>query len=77
MLTTNIATKLLLLKPHSLRKGHLSTTSSQALRDYVVELRSDTFTTPNDVLKRAMVEADTGDDIYGESSSVNSETIPK
>ena len=73
---TNIATKLLILKPHSLRKGHLST-SSHAFRDYVVELRSDTFTTPNDVLKRAMVEADTGDDIYGESSSVNSETIPK
>lgn len=37
----------------------------------IVELRSDTFTTPTDEMRRAMAAAEVGDDQYGEDPSVN------
>lgn len=37
----------------------------------VVELRSDTFTTPTPEMRRAMAEAPVGDDQYGEDPTVN------
>jgi threonine aldolase len=36
-----------------------------------VELRSDTFTTPTPEMRRAMADAEVGDDEYGEDPSVN------
>ena len=36
-----------------------------------VELRSDTFTTPTPEMRRAMADADVGDDEYGEDPTVN------
>lgn len=39
---------------------------------YVVNLRSDTFTLPTSSMKKAMVEAHLGDDVYGEDPTVNS-----
>ncbi|XP_025081297.1 probable low-specificity L-threonine aldolase 2 isoform X2 [Pomacea canaliculata] len=38
---------------------------------YVVNLRSDTFTLPTSSMKKAMVEAHLGDDVYGEDPTVN------
>lgn len=40
-------------------------------REAVVELRSDTFTKPTAAMRRAMAEAEVGDDVYGEDPSVN------
>jgi len=37
----------------------------------IVELRSDTFTTPTPEMRRAMADADVGDDEYGEDPTVN------
>jgi threonine aldolase len=37
----------------------------------VVDLRSDTFTKPTLAMRRAMAEADVGDDVYGEDPTVN------
>jgi threonine aldolase len=37
----------------------------------VVELRSDTFTTPTPEMRRAMAEAEVGDDVFGEDPTVN------
>lgn len=37
----------------------------------VIELRSDTFTTPTAAMRRAMAEAAVGDDQYGEDPTVN------
>jgi len=37
----------------------------------VVDLRSDTVTRPTPEMRRAMAEADVGDDVYGEDPSVN------
>jgi threonine aldolase len=37
----------------------------------VVDLRSDTVTKPTPAMRRAMAEADVGDDIYGEDPTVN------
>src|SRR3954463_16096034 len=37
----------------------------------MVELRSDTFTTPTPEMRRAMAEAEVGDDEYGEDPTVN------
>jgi threonine aldolase len=36
-----------------------------------VELRSDTFTTPSPGMRRAMAEAEVGDDVFGEDPTVN------
>ncbi len=37
----------------------------------VVDLRSDTVTQPGSAMRRAMAEADVGDDVYGEDPTVN------
>jgi threonine aldolase len=37
----------------------------------VIDLRSDTFTLPTDEMRRAMYEAEVGDDVYGEDPTVN------
>lgn len=37
----------------------------------VIDLRSDTLTKPTDAMRRAMAEAEVGDDVFGEDPSVN------
>ena len=37
----------------------------------VIDLRSDTITQPTDEMRRAMAEAEVGDDVYGEDPSMN------
>src|SRR5947199_896552 len=37
----------------------------------VVDLRSDTVTKPSPEMRRAMAEAEVGDDVYGEDPTVN------
>jgi len=39
--------------------------------DVVVDLRSDTVTKPTPAMRRAMAEAEVGDDVYGEDPTVN------
>jgi len=39
--------------------------------DVVVDLRSDTVTKPTRAMRRAMAEAEVGDDVYGEDPTVN------
>ena len=36
-----------------------------------IELRSDTFTKPTPAMRKAMAEAEVGDDQYGEDPTVN------
>ncbi len=40
-------------------------------RDRVIDLRSDTVTRPTPAMRRAMAEAEVGDDVYGEDPTVN------
>jgi threonine aldolase len=37
----------------------------------IIELRSDTFTKPTPEMRRAMAEADVGDDVFGEDPTIN------
>ncbi len=37
----------------------------------IIDLRSDTVTTPTDEMRRAMASAEVGDDVYGEDPTVN------
>ena len=37
----------------------------------VIDLRSDTVTKPTDAMRRAMAEAEVGDDVFGEDPSIN------
>jgi threonine aldolase len=37
----------------------------------VIDLRSDTVTRPTDAMRRAMAEAEVGDDVYGEDPTIN------
>ena len=37
----------------------------------VIDLRSDTVTKPSPVMRRAMAEADVGDDVFGDDPTVN------
>lgn len=39
--------------------------------EHAVDLRSDTVTRPSDEMRRAMAEAEVGDDVYGEDPTVN------
>src|SRR5271169_3988334 len=39
--------------------------------DSVIDLRSDTVTKPSPEMRRAMFEAEVGDDVYGEDPTVN------
>ena len=39
--------------------------------DRIVDMRSDTVTTPTETMRRAMYEAELGDDVYGEDPTVN------
>jgi len=39
--------------------------------DRIIDLRSDTVTTPTDEMRRAMASAEVGDDVYGEDPTVN------
>ncbi|MDP9326970.1 MAG: beta-eliminating lyase-related protein, partial [Actinomycetota bacterium] len=41
------------------------------MTDYRVDLRSDTVTRPSAVMRRAMAEAEVGDDWYGDDPTVN------
>jgi threonine aldolase len=38
--------------------------------DHVIDLRSDTLTSPTDAMREAMARADVGDDVYGEDPTV-------
>src|SRR5690348_18443880 len=40
-------------------------------RSEVIDLRSDTVTKPTAEMRRAMAEAEVGDDVYGEDPTVN------
>jgi threonine aldolase len=37
----------------------------------IIDLRSDTITLPTDEMRRAMFEAEVGDDVYGEDPTIN------
>ncbi len=37
-----------------------------------IDLRSDTVTQPSDEMRRAMADAEVGDDVYGEDPSIRS-----
>jgi threonine aldolase len=43
----------------------------ERLRGAVVDLRSDTVTRPTPEMRRAMAEAEVGDDVYGEDPTIN------
>src|SRR5712675_984321 len=44
---------------------------NQSLAAAVVDLRSDTVTKPTPAMRRAMAEAEVGDDVYGEDPTIN------
>jgi len=48
-----------------------SAASVQQHSGEVIELRSDTFTKPSPEMRRAMSEAEVGDDVYGEDPTIN------
>ena len=37
----------------------------------MIDLRSDTFTKPTEAMRKAMYEAEVGDDVYGEDPTMN------
>src|SRR6201987_792816 len=46
-------------------------TSDQPQTQRAIDLRSDTVTKPTPEMRRAMAEAEVGDDVYGEDPTVN------
>ena len=40
--------------------------------DTIIDVRSDTVTRPGNAMRQAMMEAEVGDDVYGDDPSVNS-----
>ena len=52
-----------------LAMGYAASTSRIA-RDGMIDLRSDTVTQPSPAMRRAMAEAEVGDDVFGEDPTV-------
>jgi threonine aldolase len=50
---------------------NLAAMTTQSTAADVVDLRSDTVTKPTPAMRRAMAEAEVGDDVYGEDPTVN------
>lgn len=50
---------------------HVSPHPSISTQHYVVDLRSDTVTKPSAGMRKAMAEAEVGDDVYGEDPTIN------
>ena len=48
-----------------------SQTPTHKVRSAVIDLRSDTVTKPTAEMRRAMAEAEVGDDVYGEDPTIN------
>ena len=48
-----------------------SQSSEEVKRTHLVDLRSDTVTKPSPAMRRAMMEAEVGDDVYGEDPTIN------
>src|SRR3569833_1646559 len=48
-----------------------SQSSADITRSAVVDLRSDTVTKPSPAMRRAMMDAEVGDDVYGEDPTIN------
>ena len=49
----------------------LSNEVFQEFLTHMIDLRSDTVTKPTPAMRRAMIEAEVGDDVYGEDPTVN------
>ena len=45
--------------------------ASSACETTVIDLRSDTVTVPTPAMRKAMFEAEVGDDVYGEDPTIN------
>src|SRR6059058_461358 len=45
--------------------------SDSEKKPYIVDLRSDTVTKPSPAMRKAMFEAEVGDDVYGEDPTIN------
>ncbi len=53
------------------RTEPVTAAAEETLRAVVVDLRSDTVTKPTPEMRRAMAEAEVGDDVYGEDPTIN------
>jgi threonine aldolase len=52
-------------------RASVSNAASAATATAAIDLRSDTVTRPSPAMRRAMAEAEVGDDVYGEDPTVN------
>ena len=48
---------------------------NEKLKAHVIDLRSDTVTTPTKEMRAAMAAAEVGDDVYGDDPTVNGEDM--
>lgn len=55
--------------------AHIPQGISNRVMGSVVDLRSDTVTKPSVAMRNAMVQAEVGDDVYGEDPTVNGEFV--
>src|SRR5215831_12974408 len=57
--------------PHRSRRAGFERSFPGVSDDMMIDLRSDTVTKPTTAMRRAMAEAEVGDDVYGEDPTVN------
>lgn len=53
------------------KSAEIRDAADEAVRANVVDLRSDTVTRPTPEMRRAMAQAEVGDDVYGEDPTIN------
>ncbi len=59
------------LAPHQSRRATFERSLCGIHNDMIIDLRSDTVTRPTPAMRRAMAEAEVGDDVYREDPTVN------
>src|SRR5204863_5836433 len=57
--------------PHRSRRALFERSVPGVSHVMIIDLRSDTVTKPTPAMRRAMAEAEVGDDVYGEDPTVN------
>ncbi len=68
----HLATEVLAAKhSHAAQSGHASATHSAPAIVKIIDFRSDTVTKPTPAMRKAMAQAEVGDDVYGEDPTVN------
>lgn len=67
----NTGFSLKIARPYSMYASGVKSSLENEKNVHVIDVRSDTVTTPSEQMKQAMFSAEVGDDVFGDDPTVN------